>query len=72
MDAFSKQPENTSLILKPTQRNDEIGVAEQRLSTFQGELADTLRQKQRLADLGLAVSKINHDLRNMLSSAQLV
>ena len=71
MDAFSKQPENTSLILKPTQRNDEIGVAEQRLSTFQGELADTLRQKQRLADLGLAVSKINHDLRNILASAQL-
>ena len=30
-----------------------------------------LRQKKHLAALGLAVSKINHDLRNMLSSAQL-
>ena len=34
-------------------------------------MRDTLRQKQHLADLGLAVSKINHDLRNILASAQL-
>lgn len=71
MDEFSKEPENASLIYKPTQRNDEIGIAEQRLSAFQGDLRNTLRQKQRLADLGLAVSKINHDLRNILASAQL-
>jgi signal transduction histidine kinase len=30
-----------------------------------------LQQKSRLASLGLAVSKINHDLRNLLTSAQL-
>ncbi len=30
-----------------------------------------LQQKNRLAALGLAVSKINHDLRNLLASAQL-
>jgi signal transduction histidine kinase len=30
-----------------------------------------LHQKSRLASLGLAVSKINHDLRNLLASAQL-
>ena len=30
-----------------------------------------LQQKSRLAALGLAVSKINHDLRNLLASAQL-
>ena len=34
-------------------------------------LSRALHQKQRLADLGLAVSKINHDLRNLLASAQL-
>lgn len=33
---------------------------------------DTLHQKSHLAALGLAVSKINHDLRNLLSSAQLL
>ncbi len=71
MDAFSKQPENASLIYNPSRRGDEIGIAEQRLASFQEELRHTLRQKQRLANLGLAVSKINHDLRNILASAQL-
>jgi signal transduction histidine kinase len=31
-----------------------------------------LRQRRHLADLGLAVAKINHDLRNTLTSAQLL
>ena len=38
---------------------------------MQGDLASMLQQKSRLAALGLAVSKINHDLRNLLASAQL-
>ncbi len=38
---------------------------------MQRDLAGMLQQKSRLAALGLAVSKINHDLRNLLSSAQL-
>lgn len=71
MDNFSRAPENASLIYHPTNRGDEIGIAEDRLSSFQKDLQNTLRQKQRLADLGLAVSKINHDLRNILASAQL-
>lgn len=71
MDEFSKTPQNASLVYKPTKRLDEIGTAEKRLAAFQGDLQQTLRQRQRLADLGLAVSKINHDLRNILASAQL-
>lgn len=71
MDAFSEHPENASLVYKPTGRKDEIGVAEERLSSLQEDLQDTLRQKQHLAELGLAVSKINHDLRNILASAYL-
>ncbi|NJN50906.1 MAG: hypothetical protein HC809_03100, partial [Gammaproteobacteria bacterium] len=43
-----------------------------RESVEQGQLAQALAQKNRLAQLGLAVSKINHDLRNMLTSAQLI
>lgn len=39
---------------------------------MQNELSGMLQQKTRLAALGLAVSKINHDLRNILSSAQLI
>ena len=39
--------------------------------SMQRELASMLHQQSRLAALGLAVSKINHDLRNLLASAQL-
>src|SRR5262249_51340044 len=61
-----------SRIIAPSGRRDEIGTAEQELSAMQTELAGTLSQKNRLAALGLAVSKVSHDLRNMLASAQLL
>ena len=71
MVAFRQEPENPARILVPSARRDEIGVAEQELAGMQTELASMLHQKSRLAALGLAVSKINHDLRNLLASAQL-
>jgi signal transduction histidine kinase len=70
--SFSQNPEDASRIIVPSQRKDEIGVAERGLAHMQGELTHTLQQKSRLAALGLAVSKISHDLRNMLASAQLI
>ena len=72
MVAFGHAPEDPDRILVPSSRNDEIGVAERELAGMQRELAGTLQQKNRLASLGLAVSKINHDLRNLLSPAQLL
>jgi len=69
---FRENPEDTSRVIKPSGRNDELGMAEEELKAMQNELVSMLRQKSRLAELGLAVSKINHDLRNMLSSAQLI
>ncbi len=71
MDAFSHSPETPGLVLTPSGRTDEIGLAEERLAALQSDLQATLRQKQHLAELGLAVSKINHDLRNILASALL-
>jgi signal transduction histidine kinase len=71
MMAFRRDPENPSLIITPSGRRDEIGTAQRELSAMQRGLASMLHQKSRLAALGLAVSKINHDLRNLLSSAQL-
>ena len=71
MMAFAREPDNAALIHPASGRSDEIGIAERQLSRFQGQLHQTLRQRQHLADLGLAVSKINHDLRNILASAQL-
>ena len=71
MMAFRADPENPSLIISGSGRHDEIGMAEEELAAMQRELASMLHQKNRLAALGLAVSKINHDLRNLLASAQL-
>ena len=72
MVRFAEQPEDPTRIIEPSSRRDEIGTAERELSAMQHELSQTLSQKTRLAALGLAVSKISHDLRNMLSSAQLL
>jgi signal transduction histidine kinase len=69
---FRERPEDPTRIITPSGRRDEIGTAERELSAMQHELSETLTQRSRLAALGLAVSKISHDLRNMLSSAQLL
>jgi signal transduction histidine kinase len=42
------------------------------LQSMQTQLQGSLHQKTHLAALGLAVSKVSHDLRNMLTSAQLI
>ncbi|WP_161140703.1 sensor histidine kinase [Propylenella binzhouense] len=71
MLAFSGAPEDPGSLIAPSGRRDEIGIAEERLAAMQRALKETLSQQRHLADLGLAVSKINHDLRNILASAQL-
>ena len=71
MASFRADPEDQARILAPTSRHDEIGFVEHELAEMQRDLANTLHEKTRLANLGLAVSKINHDLRNLLASAQL-
>ena len=70
--SFRADPENPSRTIRVSKRNDEIGVTERELASMQSNLTSMLHQRSRLAALGLAVSKINHDLRNMLASAQLV
>lgn len=72
MMKFREAPENASLIVQPHMRRDEIGVMEQELAAMEADIFSMLRQRRHLADLGLAVAKINHDLRNTLASAQLL
>jgi len=72
MVAFRRNPEDARRVIAPSARADEIGVAERELSEMQKEIRATLTQKAHLAALGAAVSKINHDLRNILASAQLI
>ena len=69
---FSEDPEDSSRIITPSGRLDEIGTAERELAEMQRQFSGVLLQKTRLAQLGLAVSKINHDLRGMLASTQLL
>jgi hypothetical protein len=71
MVAFRANPENPARIIAASERTDEIGTAERELAAMQAALAALLAEKNHLAALGLAVSKINHDLRNLLTSAQL-
>jgi signal transduction histidine kinase len=71
MVSFRQDPENAGRVVTPSGRTDEIGIAERELGVMQRDLASMLQQKSHLAALGLAVSKINHDLRNLLASAQL-
>ncbi len=72
MQAFAENPEDPARILAATEGKDEIAVAGRHLTRMQDQLQKTLRQQKTLADLGLAVSKINHDMRNILASAQLM
>lgn len=72
MIAFRASPENAARIIVPSDRRDEIGVAERELAALETDLFEMLHQRKHLADLGLAVAKINHDLRNTLGAAQLL
>jgi len=72
MIAFRQNPQDTHNIPGRASRGDEIGVARRELAAMQGELRAALRQQERLAQLGTAVSKMSHDLRNILATAQLV
>lgn len=71
MVRFRENPEDASRIVEASERKDEIGQAERELASMQRDILGFLQQKARLAALGSAVAKIQHDLRNILASAQL-
>jgi signal transduction histidine kinase len=70
--AFGESPQDASRVIEPSGRGNEIGRAEAALAIMQRSLAHELAQGKRLAELGMAVARINHDLRNILSAAQLI
>ncbi|WP_429910529.1 sensor histidine kinase [Glycocaulis sp.] len=72
MTRFQENPSDAGRVLTPSQRHDEIGEAERALAAMQADILAAIRQRERLASLGLAVARINHDLRNVFASAQLV
>lgn len=72
MAAFRANPEVVAEALPPSERSDEIGIAQRELVNMQQGLRAALLQKTRLAALGTAVTKVNHDLRNILATASLI
>jgi len=70
--SFRRAPEDAATVMSRSRRRDEIGVAQRELRVMQQRVRAALRQKARLAAVGGAVSKINHDLRNMLATALVV
>jgi len=73
MMAFRADPEDRAASAQlATDRQDEVGVAQRELIAMQEAVRQSLRQRERLAALGQAVAKINHDIRSILSSALLL
>ncbi|MFJ6025547.1 sensor histidine kinase [Brevundimonas sp. NPDC092305] len=69
IERFAADPESEAEPIRD--RSDEIGRVEHELARMQEEVRQSLRSRARLVALGEAVAKINHDLRNMLTSAQM-
>lgn len=72
IERFRDRPGDVSIAFPRSQRSDEIGRAQRAAADMAEQVRNALRQKERLAALGAAVARIGHDLRNMLSTAQLV
>jgi len=72
MTAFQEAPEDPRRLVVARSGTREVREAEDALHDMQTEIRAALHQKTRLAALGTAVSKINHDLRNILASSQLI
>ncbi|MBL4928463.1 sensor histidine kinase [Fuscibacter oryzae] len=71
MAAYAEAPEDARRVIAPMAQVEELREAEEAMRRMQQQLTGSLRQKERLAQLGGAVAKISHDLRNILTTAQL-
>jgi signal transduction histidine kinase len=71
MQTYAEAPEDARRVIAPNADVEELRLAEEALQSMQTQLTGALRQKERLAQLGGAVAKISHDLRNILTTAQL-
>lgn len=71
MQRYAAAPEDARGIIQPQAGLVELREAEEALQKLQTELTQALKQRERLAQLGGAVAKVSHDLRNILTSAQL-
>jgi len=71
MQRYARAPEDVRGIIQPQAGVTELREAEEALQMLQTQITQALKQRERLAQLGGAMAKVNHDLRNILTSAQL-
>jgi len=71
MASYAQAPEDARRVLTPSSRLRELREAEEALHDLETQLSSALKQKDRLAQLGGAVARISHDLRNILTTTQL-
>jgi signal transduction histidine kinase len=69
---FQSAPEDSRQIIEPKAGVTEFYKAEVALAEMETELNASLLERKRLVALGGAVSKISHDLRNILTTTQLL
>ncbi|HEY5210492.1 MAG TPA: HAMP domain-containing sensor histidine kinase [Stellaceae bacterium] len=68
---FRDRPEEAAIIT-PSRSGDEIALAQQELARMQKAVLGALRQNERLVALGTTVTKISHDLKNILGVVRLL
>ncbi len=71
MVSYCMAPEDARRIITPASKVRELREAEEALYDLETQVSGALKQKERLAQLGGAVARISHDLRNILTTAQL-
>lgn len=71
MVSYAQAPGDPRHIIIPDARLAELRDAETALETMQKTVTSSLKQRERMAQLGEAVAKISHDLRNILTTAQI-
>ena len=72
MRRYAAAPEDARRVIEPRSTVRELRDAEVTLRDLETQLTALLRQKERLAQLGAAVAKVSHDLRNILTTATLL
>jgi signal transduction histidine kinase len=72
MRIYAEAPEDARRVIEPSAQVIELREAEEALRSMERQLTGALRQKERLAQLGEGVAKVSHDLRNILTTAQLL
>ncbi|MEL6198181.1 MAG: HAMP domain-containing sensor histidine kinase [Pseudomonadota bacterium] len=72
VEHFHADPTDPGRVIRPAGHQGEVADAERAIAAMQSEVLRALSERRRLASLGEAVAKINHDLRNMLAAGQLM